>query len=67
MSEDRAGYFSFEDLAECAKREVTYRNKVYTRLVMEGKMSKDKATKEIAMMYAICRHFQTKTQPELNI
>jgi hypothetical protein len=66
MSAEREGYFSFEDLAECAKREVTYRQRVYPRLVMEGKMSKDKATKEIAMMFAICRHFQTKTQPELD-
>lgn len=62
MSEPK---FRVEQLALCAKRELTYRKRVYPRLIMEGRMDRLKATEEIAMMEAIARYFETKSQPEL--
>ena len=47
--------FSPGQLAECAEREVTMREKVYPRLVDARKMSQKTADREIAMMRAI-RH-----------
>ena len=41
------------DKADCAKREVAYRQRVYTRLLAAGKMSEAKAARELALMRAI--------------
>lgn len=45
--------FTADQKAGCARREVAQRRKVYPRLVVAGKMSADRAAREIAMMEEI--------------
>ena len=45
--------FTFQELAACARGEVKQRHRVYDRLVAEGKMTRAKADREIAMMARI--------------
>ena len=47
--------FTFSELSACAAREVTQRQRVYNRLVEQGRMTRDFADKEIAKMDAIRR------------
>jgi hypothetical protein len=58
---------SIEDQVACAERELKMRERVYPRWVGEGRMSQDKADKEIAAMRAIIATLQAlpKTQPSL--
>lgn len=53
------------ELAECARREVKQRQRVYARLVEAGKMSGAKADHEIALMTAIADYFETRANPSL--
>jgi hypothetical protein len=48
---------SIEALLECAKRELSYRRRVYPRLVGEDKMSPQKMAYEIACMERIVEIF----------
>jgi hypothetical protein len=50
--------FSFDQLAAAAEREVRFRERVYARRVQDRKMTREKATEEIAMMKAIAEHLR---------
>lgn len=50
--------FSFDQLAAAAEREVRFRERVYARRVQDRKMTREKATAEIAMMKAIAEHLR---------
>lgn len=52
------------DKWETAKREVAYRRRVYARLVANGRMSQDKADREIAIMDAIASDYRAKAEAE---
>jgi hypothetical protein len=53
------------DYAECAKREVKQRLRVYPRLVDAGKMSQARADKELELMQGIADYFESMTQGRL--
>ena len=57
--------FSYDELAACAKREVTQRKRVYLRLVDAGKMKPEKAAREIDLMVAIADYFAELSEPKL--
>lgn len=48
---------SRREMRECAEREVRQRKRVYPRWVATGRMSKQFADRQIAVMEAIARHF----------
>jgi hypothetical protein len=52
------------DKAECAQREVEQRRRVYARLMHEGKMSVQFATRQIEIMEAIAMDYQTQVEIE---
>lgn len=47
-----------EQMINCAKREVSFRYKVYPSLIAKGKMTSEEAEKEKALMYAIQKALQ---------
>lgn len=49
--------FSEQEKAECAKREVKMRERVYPRWVQQGKMTQQQADLEIAMMREIAEEY----------
>lgn len=53
--------FSDQEKYECAVREVTQRQRVYPRLVREGKMTQEKADLEIRKMLEIASDYRAKT------
>lgn len=55
---------TFIQLAECAEREVKYRQRVYGGLVERGKMQHDFAARQIALMQAIADHFRELAQKD---
>jgi hypothetical protein len=57
--------FTDQELAKCAKRELSHRRHVYYRLTLEGKMDRKTADEEIAMMKQISEYFEAKAQPRL--
>jgi hypothetical protein len=57
--------FSDAELAECARRELEQRRRVYPRLISKGKMDQRAAEVEIRMMQAIAEYFENRTQPKL--
>jgi hypothetical protein len=61
----RFGNFSANELAECARRELIQRRRVYTRLVDDGKVSQSEADREIGLMRAIAEHFEGFKNPRL--
>jgi hypothetical protein len=50
----KAEEIPIEALLECARRELTYRRRVYPRLVDEDKMSPQKMAYELGCMERIC-------------
>jgi hypothetical protein len=52
------------ELQECAERELRMRRNVYPRWIAEGKMTREKAEREIDRMEAIARHFATLAEKE---
>lgn len=50
--------FTFDQLAAAAEREVRFRERVYARRVLLGKMSRTKADEEIALMKGIAAHLR---------
>lgn len=48
----------------CAEREVKQRNRVYPRLVENGRMTKEAAEREIAMMKEIAEDYETREVSE---
>ena len=57
--------FTDDDLAKCARRELSQRRRVYARLVKEQKMDSESAGIEIAMMEQIAEYFEDKAHPQL--
>ena len=57
--------FSIDDLVACARCELAQRRRVYSRLVMTGKMSRESADREIALMQAIRENLESQQQPKL--
>jgi len=45
-------------------REVRYRVRVYTRLIAEGKLTKEKANREVAIMRAIAADYHQQAVKE---
>ncbi len=52
------------DKLTCVERELKYRQRVYARLVGEGKMSQGKATLELAIMQAIIEDYRQAAEKE---
>lgn len=52
--------FTFDQLAAAAEREVRFRERVYARRVLLGKMSRTKADEEIALMKGIAAHLRAE-------
>jgi hypothetical protein len=50
--------FTFDQLAVAAERELRFRERVYARRVLLGKMTRAKADEEIALMKAIAEHMR---------
>ena len=50
--------FTPAELAECARRELAMRRRVYPRWVATKQMTQDKADREIAMMRAIAERME---------
>lgn len=45
--------FSLQDLISCASREVAMRQRLYPRWVAEGRMTREKAAREVDLMQEI--------------
>jgi hypothetical protein len=56
--------FTFDQLAVAAEREVRFRERVYARRVQTGKMTRQKADEEIALMKAIAEHMRAQADGE---
>lgn len=52
--------FTSDQLAAAAEREVRFRERVYARRVLLGKMSRTKADEEIALMKGIAQHLRSE-------
>jgi hypothetical protein len=50
--------FTFDQLAAAAERELRFRQRVYARRVLLGKMTRAKADEEIGLMKAIGDHMR---------
>jgi hypothetical protein len=57
--------FSSSELRDCARRELTQRQRTYRHLVNDGKMTPNTAEREISMMWAIVEHFDEFRNPRL--
>lgn len=58
------GYTATE-LRDCARRELTQRQRTYRHLVNDGKIDPEVAAREIKMMRAIVEHFDEFRNPRL--
>ena len=56
--------FSVADLAKCAKREAGMRARVYPRWVADGRMKRETADREIAMMERIAADYTARADDE---
>ncbi|WP_127524639.1 hypothetical protein [Mesorhizobium sp. Z1-4] len=56
--------FTPRQKAECADREVAQRQKVYGRRVLEGRMTRQFADQQIAMMSEIAREYRAMADAE---
>jgi len=57
--------FTAEDKRKCAQRELQMRLKVYPRWINEGRISHEKASREIELMEAIVRDYVALEKKEL--
>jgi hypothetical protein len=55
---------TLEDKFSCVKRELEMRRQVYQRLIIRGKMNRERADREIATMQAIVEDYQKQVQGE---
>lgn len=55
---------SIQDQVACVKRELGQRERVYARLVANGRMSRDKAIHETAAMQAVLETLQAVERGE---
>lgn len=56
--------FTIAQLIVCAQRELGLRDHVYPRLITSGKMTREKAEQEKAMMRAIIEELQEREREE---
>lgn len=56
--------FSNESKAACAEREFKLRKRVYPTRIENGRMSKDMAHREAALMAEICREYRAKADAD---
>lgn len=56
-----------KELIDCAKRELTMRERVYGKKVLEGRMPKEKADHEIECMKQILKLVEATEQAELEL
>lgn len=52
------------DKLACVEREITMRERVYPRWIDAGRMSKQKAAQEIAVMKAIAEDYRSASEKE---
>ena len=57
--------FTTKELADCVRRELAMRRRVYGKRVSEGVMDPEQAAREVAMMQAILEMIESKNQPQL--
>ena len=55
-------YFTAEELAKEAERELRYRQFVYSKLIGEGKLNPVTAQRRIAMMEEIAQHYRSEAE-----
>lgn len=55
--------FTDQELVECVRRELSYRETVYPRLIADNKMSRQKAEQQIELMKAVLRRIETTSPP----
>ena len=55
---------TYAEQAECVKREIRQRGRVYPRLVESGKMSPQQMQRELALMAAVLQTIQTHEEGE---
>lgn len=48
-----------KEMIDCVKREVSFRYKVYPRLIAAGKMTKEQAEYQQSMMYKVQKYLET--------
>ncbi len=53
-----------QDKLECAERELTYRRRVYDRLVAKQKMTRGFADRQISLMAAIVEDYRAQVHGE---
>ncbi|TGT72958.1 hypothetical protein EN802_13865 [bacterium M00.F.Ca.ET.159.01.1.1] len=56
--------FTAKDKAECAEREVKQRQRVYPRLIAEGRMTQQLADRQTALMEAIASDYRSAAEAE---
>lgn len=56
--------FTDQEKAACARREVGQRRRVYGRQVLLGRMTQEKADREIALMEAIAAEYEARAEAE---
>jgi hypothetical protein len=56
--------FTAKDKLDAVDREVRYRVRVYARLIEQGKMTKEKADREVAIMRAIADDYHKQALKE---
>lgn len=56
--------FTIQELHTCADRELRYRERVYSRLVANGRMTHQNAERQIALMRAIRDYFAERLTPD---
>jgi hypothetical protein len=57
--------FTIQELIGCAQREISKRQHVYHRLVMNERMTPAQAQREIALMSAILANLENQISPSL--
>lgn len=56
--------FTNREKADCAKREVTQRERVYPRQVANGRMKREFAIRQISLMVEIAAEYTAKAEAE---
>lgn len=59
-----AGQFLLDELIDGVQREVRYRERVYGRLVSEGRMKQPTADYQLALMSAVLAYLEAQRPPK---
>ena len=54
--------FTAEEKLDCAVRELKFRKRVFPRLIEQGRMTQEKATKELALMEEIIADYRIQVE-----